>query len=117
MDHSEAHLQLIEWLLGGGIGIIGFLLVGIGWFYQRALDDIKTRQDKADEKMDAAVALINSEHRLTETRLADDIKTQSNKLSDIQVTVSGFSGSFLPRREWEVERDRIERHSGREKCG
>lgn len=116
MDHSEAHLQLIEWLLGGGIGIIGFLLLGIAWFYQRAIMDIKDRQDKADEKMDAAIKLINEEHRRAELRLEDDIKAQSTKLGDIQATVSGFGGNFLPRREWEIERDRLERH-GRDKCG
>lgn len=109
MDNHEAHFQLIEWLLGGGTALIGALIGIVVWFYQRALEDIRNRQDKADEKLDNSIALINAEHRQTELRLADDIKLQTSRTNDINATVSGFGGSFLPRREWEVERERLER--------
>lgn len=108
------HLQLIEWLLGGGGAVIFMLLGAVAWFYQRALDGEKDRTDNLEKKFDSQIHDINVEHRETVKRLADDLKALEARHNDVDVTVAGFGGSFLPRREWELERERLERH-GRDK--
>jgi uncharacterized protein YoxC len=112
--------EMLIWLGGVAISAIGALIVALAILHLRAISQSVTELRREMQNIRESVSKVEnqvSEFRKetvahSETvalRLFEQIEKVKARTDEVSVTIAGFGGTYLPRREWEMERARLEK--------
>lgn len=106
-------LLALEWFIGIGLGIIGALIAAVCYFFWKYAQDLSDRLGKIEDRREDDFKSAEFRRNELAKLWADKFERQNTNITDIRETVAGFSGTYLPRREWEIERTRLEKECSR----
>ncbi len=102
-------LLALEWLLGIGAGIIGSLIIAVCYFYWKYAQDLNKRVGHMESLRESDSTEAGRRRDELAKLWSEKFERQNQNITDVRESVAGFSGTYLPRREWEIERARLEK--------